>query len=92
MHVVVQHSIIDPEKFFSVDIRDVVSNAPPGVQGRLFCPSEDRSAGICVWEAPSLEAVRDYIDPATKGVSENTYFAVHEEYALGLPEAASAGA
>lgn len=92
MHIVVQHRIIDPETFFSVDIRDVVNNAPPDVHGRLFCPSEDRSAAICVWEAPAIDAVRDYIDPATRGVSENTYFQVHQAYALGLSESASAGA
>jgi len=91
MHVVVQHTITDPDTFFSVDIGDVVSNAPPGVQGRLFCPSQDRSAAICVWQAPSIDAVRDYIDPATAGVAENTYFEVRDEYALGLLEPAAAG-
>ncbi len=92
MHVVVHHRIADPEKFFSVDVREVVGEAPPGVQGRQFYPSRDRSLAVCLWEADSIDAVRDYIDPATKGVSENTYFAVDDEHALGLPAPASASA
>ena len=90
MHVVVQHRITDPQTFFSVDIADVVANAPDGVHGRLFYPGQDRSAAICVWQAPSVDAVRDYIDPATAGVAENTYFEVDEAFALGLPQAAPA--
>jgi hypothetical protein len=92
MYIVVQHQITDPDKFFSVDISDVVSSAPPGVDGRLFYPSQDRAAAICVWEATSIDAVRDYIDPVTNGVSENTYFEVLHKHALGLPEPASAEA
>jgi hypothetical protein len=92
MHVVVQHRITDPDTFFSVDAAAVVAVAPDGVHGRLFYPSQDRSAGICVWQAPSVDAVRDYIDPATAGVCENAYFEVDEQYALGLFEAAAAQA
>jgi len=62
------------------------------VEGRQFYPSEDRSAAVCLWRADSIDAVRDYLDPATTGASENTYFAVDEEWAMGLPEAAEASA
>ena len=92
MYVVVQHRITDPATFFSVDIRDVVGNAPAEIHGRGFLPSHDRTAAICIWEATSVDAVRGYIDPVTYGVCENTYFEVLEEYALGLPEPAPAAA
>lgn len=90
MYVIVQHRITDPGKFFSVDARDVLGNAPADVQGRGFYPSHDKTAAICLFEATSVAAVRDYIDPVTDGACENTYFQVLEDYALGLPQSASA--
>ena len=92
MHIVVQHRITDPEKFFSIDAEEVAGGGPPGVQGQQFFPSQDRSIAVCLWEASSTDTLRDYLDPATAGVSENTYFEVDEERAMGLPEAAAAGA
>jgi hypothetical protein len=92
MYVIVQHRITDPVKFFSVDAREVVGSAPTEIHGRGFFPSHDRTAAICVWKATTVDAVRDYIDPVTDGVCENTYFQVLEEYALGLPEPAPARA
>ena len=92
MHVVVQHRITDPEKFFSADAQEVAENAPAGVQARQFFPSQDKSVAVCLWEGDSIDAVRDYIDRITEGASENTYFEVSTEYAMGLPEAAAASA
>ncbi len=90
MNVVVLHRITDPEKFFSIDAEQVSTGGPPGVQGRQFFPSTDRSSAVCLWEAESVDQLRDYLDPATAGASENTYFEVDAEYAVGLPEAATA--
>jgi hypothetical protein len=92
MHVVVQHRITDPEKFFSMDAEEVAGGGPPGVQGRQFFPSTEQSVAVCLWEADSLDTLRGYLDPATEGVSENTYFEVDTERAMGLPETAAAGA
>ena len=92
MHIVVQHRITDPEKFFSIDAEEVAGGGPPGVQGRQFFPSRDRSVAACLWEADSIDTLRGYLDPATAGVSENTYFEVNEERAVGLPEAIAARA
>jgi hypothetical protein len=92
MHVVVQHRITDPEKFYSASAEEVAGGGPPGVQGRQFFPSQEGSAAVCLWEAPSIEALRDYLDPATAGMSENTYYEVDAERAMGLPETAAAGA
>ena len=92
MYVVVQHRITDPEQFFSGDPEEVTANAPAGVQGRQFFPAQDRSVAVCLWEGDSIDAVRDYVDSVTGDASENTYFEVNAEYAMGLPEAAAAGA
>ena len=92
MHVVVQHRITDSEKFFSANAEEVAGGGPPGVSGQQFFPSQDRSVAVCLWETPSIDALRDYLDPATAGMSANTYFEIDEERALGLPAPAAAGA
>ena len=57
---------------------------------RLVCrgcsPSQAGTAptAVCLWEAPSIDALRDYLDPATAGMSENTYFDIDSERAVGL--------
>ncbi len=92
MHIVAEHRITDPEKFSSMDAEQVGGGGPRGVQLRQFFPPQDGSVAICLWEADSIDTLRDYLDPATAGVTENTYFEVDEENAMGLPEAAAAGA
>jgi len=92
MYVGVKHRITDPDRFFSGTAEEVAQNAPPGVTGRQFLPSKDRTAAICLWEGDSVDAVRDYVDSVTGDASENEYFEISEEYAFGLPEAAAAGA
>ena len=92
MHIVVQHRITDREKFFSANAEEVAGGGPPGVQGRQFFPGQDGSAAVCLWEAPSIDTLREYLDPATEGMAENTYFEVDAERAMGLPETAAAGA
>lgn len=84
MYVMVQHDVKDPEHFFA-DIPGVAANAPTGVLPRQFCPSRDRTTAVCLWEAESLEEVRAYLDEVTGDASENAYFEVSEEQALGLP-------
>jgi hypothetical protein len=92
MNIVVQHRITDPEKFLSMDAQEIGTGGPPGVQVRQFLPAQDASVAVCLWEADSIESVRDYLDPATEGVAENTYYEVDAERAMGLPESAAAGA
>jgi hypothetical protein len=92
MHVVAIHRITDPEKFFSMDAEEVAGGGPSGVQGRQFFPATEGSTAVCLWEADSIDSLRDYLDPATAGASENTYFEVDVERSMGLPEAAAAGA
>jgi hypothetical protein len=92
MHISVQHRITDPDKFFSMNAEEVVGGGPPGVQGRQFFPSRDRSVAVCLWEADSIDTLRGYLDSATAGASENTYFEVDTEFAMGLPQTAAARA
>jgi hypothetical protein len=92
MYVAVQHRITDPDRFFSGDPQEVAENGPNGVRGRQFCPSQDKTVAVCLWEGPSVDAVRDYLESIIGDSSENTYFEVDPEYAMGLPEPATASA
>jgi hypothetical protein len=93
MFVAVVHRIEDPGAMLSRGERLVdPANAPPGVVPRQFCPSNDLSTATCVWEAGSLDAVREYIDSTLGDASDNTYFEINAEYALGLPEPAASQA
>ncbi len=92
MHVVVHHRIVDREKFLATDPQDIAANAPAGVRVHQFLPARDASAADCLWETASLDALRAYLDDATRGSCENTYFEVASESALGLPDPAPAGA
>jgi hypothetical protein len=90
MHVVVQHRITDLEKFNTMDAEEVAGGAPTGSHLQQFLPPKDGSVATCVWRSDSIDALRGYLDPATAGVTENTYIEVDDETAVGLPEAAAA--
>jgi hypothetical protein len=85
VYVVVKHRINDPERFLSL-AQPAAENAPAGVYARQFCPSRDRNEAVCLWEAASVEAVQDYVDTVTGEASENAYFEVSTQHAIGIPE------
>jgi hypothetical protein len=92
MLFVVHHRVVDREKFLATDPKDIGGNAPAGVTVFHFLPATDASAADCLWDAGSLDDLRDYLDPATRGVCENTYFQVDSNAAKGVPERAAAWA
>jgi hypothetical protein len=89
MDVVVHHRVIDREKFLATDPQDIAGNAPAGAQVRHFLPARDASVVDCLWETESVDTLRDYLDPATRGICQNTYFEVDSESAFGLPQRAA---
>jgi hypothetical protein len=86
MKVGVMHRISDPETAQSRG--QALFEPTGGLQLLQFCPSQDFSAATCIWEAESIEAVRDLVDPTLGDASEQTYYAVDTEQAVGLPERA----
>jgi hypothetical protein len=88
MKIGVIHRISDPETAQSRG--QSLFSPPEGVQLLQFCPSQDFSTATCIWEADSVEEVRNLVDPTLGDASEQTYFAVAAEQAVGLPQAAAA--
>jgi len=80
MYVVVQHEIKDPAVAFARGERLVRNiDAPAGVVGLEFYPSRDGTAVTCLWEAPSVEAVQQYVDTVLGDASANTCYEVNAE-------------
>ena len=87
MKVGVIHRISDPE---SAQARgQALFEEHEGVQVLQFCPSQDFSAATCIWEADSIDAVRDFVDSTLGDAAQQTYYPVDTEQAVGLPERAA---
>jgi hypothetical protein len=85
MHIIAIHDISDPEKFFGA----AESNpTPDDITLHTVAPNGDHTRAICVWEADSTDAVRDFVEGAVGDVSTNEYFEVDGQAAQGLPGAA----
>lgn len=84
MFVLVQHHATDPEGF-----RAATSGAaiPDDLTLHQMIPATDGIRSVCLWEGPSEEAVRSFVEGGTAAFSRNTYLPVAAEHALGLPVA-----
>ena len=83
MYVVVQHQFKDPQTAFARGQRLIKNEgAPAGVRGLQFYPSSEGSAATCLWEAPSVAAVQEYVDVTLGDSSENVCYAVDAEHAF----------
>ena len=84
MFIVVRHDITDQKGFFGA-AEAVTKGVPQGLKVVQFLPSTEGKEAICLWEAPSVEAVKGYLEPKTVGMSKNAYYAVDSKVAMGLP-------
>src|SRR5688500_8151509 len=83
MYVVVQHRIKDPQVAFARGERLVKNEgAPDGARGLQFYPAQDGSAVTCLWEAPSVRSIQEYVDSTLGDSSENTCYEVNSEQAF----------
>lgn len=83
MFVAIYHQIHDVELFKQK--ANAMAPPPEELRRHQFFPATDLSGASCLWEAPSAEALRDYIDPALEPASTQTYLTVNEDRAAGLP-------
>jgi hypothetical protein len=91
MFIGVIHRINDADAAFSRGER-MIQDAPAGLTGREFYPAKDLTTATCLWEAESVDALREYIDSTLGDSSENTYFEIKTEMAAGLPKEEAARA
>jgi hypothetical protein len=87
MKIGVIHRISDPQTAQSRG--QSLLEPQEGVQLLQFCPSQDFSTATCIWEADSVDSLRPLVDGALGDASEQTYFPVATDQAVGLPQAAA---
>lgn len=84
MYVIIQHTIDSPAKFW--EIVKGAPNPPAGMKLHSTLPSSDGKKAVCLWQAPSVASVKNFVDPAVGTLSSNEYFEVNEKDASGLPK------
>jgi len=90
MYVGVIHKITDlarwteGAKAFDRSTLSAEMSNPVSIGGRDYT--------FCLWEVPSVDALRDMLDPTTEGASTNTYFVIDPAAAgtIGFPKHATA--
>jgi hypothetical protein len=94
MQVGIHHTINDAQKWEQTKnsvMSKIQSNTlPPGVKPVLFIPGTNHKVTFCVWEADSLETVRNFIDRESGSAARNEYFEIDVKNSMGLPEPAAA--
>ena len=80
MYVISIHSVSDPDAFWGEQLE-----LPEGTQLPIVAPSSDGSRGVCVFKSDSVSTVRNLVEGAAGGISNNEYYAINEDNAQGLP-------
>jgi hypothetical protein len=86
MYVVVEHEFTNPQVAFARGDRLIKNEgAPADTRVLQFYPNRDNSGAVCLWDTPSVEAVRQYVDVTLGDASTNTCWEVETEHAFARP-------
>ncbi len=89
MHAVIHHTINDTGKWDQTTQRIMSMieqrRLPKGLKPLEYLPSTDSRKAVCVWEADSLNVLKEFMDRETTGAARNDYFEVNVQNAIGLP-------
>ncbi len=88
MFISVIHRISDPEAF-AATAASAMKDIPADCRLHQAMAGEDRSTAICLWEAPTLDRVRNLLEPLFGRVCKNEYVPIDASNSMGLPTAAS---
>jgi len=58
---------------------------PQGLKGLMYLPGTDGRKADCVWEAQSLDALKNFLDREIGTAARNDYFQINTAAAFGLP-------
>lgn len=89
MYVSVHHTITDSQQWDQTtqNIMAMMEQGrlPEGLKGLMYLPSVDGQKADCVWEANSVDALRNFLEHETGTAAKNEYMAIKAEAAVGLP-------
>jgi hypothetical protein len=93
MYILVQHTISEPAVFWNAADPNTLS---PQLKLHHTFPTADGTHAVCIWEADSVDALRNALEPVIGRVSTNEYFPVENREGFArpsrVPQAATAGA
>jgi hypothetical protein len=84
MFIAIQHEINDAEKFQKCAMK--VFPLPEHQHVHQFYPATDMKEAVCLYEAPSIDQLSEYLDGKLSDASTQHYFPVMTDHAMGLPE------
>jgi hypothetical protein len=79
MHIGVIHRISDPEAFEQAEQKALEAGLPEGIGLPVSAATSDHSTAICIWEGPSVDAIRDLVESTVGEYSDNEYYEVELE-------------
>jgi hypothetical protein len=79
MYVGVVHHISDPEAFQRAEDEALEAGLPDGIRLPVHAATPDHTTGICIWEGPSVDAVRDLVESVVGEFSQNEYYELQLE-------------
>ena len=82
MYIVVQHTISEPATFWNAADPTTIS---PEIKLHHTFPTSDGTHAVCIWEAASVDALRNSLEPVIGRVSRNEYFAVENREGFARP-------
>ena len=88
MFVSVIHRVSDPDAFAAAAAA-ATPQLPTDLKVHLTVTGDDRSTVICLWEAPSVDDVRDLVESHLGHASTNEYIRIDPSKSMGLPAAAA---
>ncbi|KLV07957.1 MULTISPECIES: hypothetical protein [Photobacterium] len=82
MYIVTQHEITDPELFWQ-KASGTLTHPPVGMRLHSTMVVERNKLCQCMWEAESIDVVRDFLEPELGEASVMTYGLVDPDRAIG---------
>lgn len=84
MYILVHHEVHDPERFWSA-AEEAIPAIPEGLELHHTIPAKDGTRATCLWEAESVDAVKEFLEPALADVATNRYFEAENREGIALP-------
>jgi hypothetical protein len=84
VYVLVHHTVSDREKFWAT-AQEAIPNLPDHLKLHQTFPARDGSRATCVWEADSVAAVQEFLEPALGDYAYNEYAEAENREGIALP-------
>ena len=79
MNVGVIHRISNPAAFQQAEQEALAGGLPEGFRLPVHAETPDHTTAMCIWDGPSVEAVRDFVESVVGEYSQNEYYEVELE-------------